>query len=148
MTDTAKRPEWVPENGGTEFASRVMPGVAAEYEALLCRCLTIRGVVSPKAAPVPRRKQLSVEEYVAGVLSKDRTILARTITLVESNLYEHLSHRSECDQAIAPPCGKSIRIGITGVPGVGKSTFIEAFGCYLCDQGYQVAVLAVDRAAA
>lgn len=139
MTDTAKRPEWVPENGGTEFASRVMPGVNAAHEGL-----TDPQQRQPKSAPGPRRKQLSVEEYVAGVLSKDRTILARTITLVESNLYEHLLIAQSVLKQLLPHAGKSIRVGITGVPGVGKSTFIEALGCYLCDQGRQVAVLAVD----
>ena len=139
MTDTAKRPEWAPENGGTEFASRVMPGVNAAYEDM-----TDPQQRQPKTAPGPRRKQLSVEEYVAGVLSKDRTILARTITLVESNLYEHLLIAQSVLKQLLPHAGKSIRVGITGVPGVGKSTFIEALGCYLCDQGHQVAVLAVD----
>ncbi|GAK57508.1 LAO/AO transport system ATPase [Candidatus Vecturithrix granuli] len=144
MIDTAKRPEWVPENGGTEFASRVMPGVAAEYEGMAVQASDDPRRQQPKAVPVPRRKQLSVEEYVAGVLSKDRTILARAITLVESNLYEHLLIAQSVIKQLLPHAGKSIRIGITGVPGVGKSTFIEAFGCYLCDQGHQVAVLAVD----
>lgn len=91
-----------------------------------------------------RRRQLSTDEYVNGVLAGDRAILARTITLVESNSPAHLECEQEVLQHLLPHTGRSIRVGITGVPGVGKSTFIEALGCYLCDQGHRVAVLAID----
>ena len=92
----------------------------------------------------PRRRQLSVDDYVQGVLEGDRVILARTITLVESNSAAHLETAQEVLKQLLPHTGKSIRIGITGVPGVGKSTFIEAFGCHLIEQGHKVAVLAID----
>jgi LAO/AO transport system kinase len=91
-----------------------------------------------------RRRQLSTEEYVQGVLAGDRAILARTITLVESHSPAHRQREQEVLQHLLSHSGKSIRIGITGVPGVGKSTFIEALGCYLCEQEHRVAVLAID----
>lgn len=88
--------------------------------------------------------QLSIDEYVQGVLGDDRTILAQAITLVESNSSAHLNLAQEVLKQLLPHVGKSIRIGITGSPGVGKSTFIEALGCYLCEKGHRVAVLTVD----
>jgi LAO/AO transport system kinase len=98
-------------------------------------------------SPMPSRsarRPLAVEEYVQGVLSGDRPLLARTITLVESNAPAHQAVAREVLQQLLPHAGQSIRIGITGVPGVGKSTLIEALGCFLCEQGYRVAVLAID----
>ncbi len=89
-------------------------------------------------------RQLPVDEYVQGVLDDDRTVLAQTITLVESNAPARLERAQEVLKQLLPHAGKSIRLGITGVPGVGKSTFIEALGCYLCEKGQRVAVLAVD----
>ncbi len=74
----------------------------------------------------------------------DRRTLARAITLVESLLESDRQHAQALIQEVLPATGKSIRIGITGSPGVGKSTFIEAFGLHLLDQGKRVAVLAVD----
>ena len=70
--------------------------------------------------------------------------LAKAITLVESKKVEHRAQAQELLEAVLPQTGNSIRIGITGIPGVGKSTFIEAFGLYLVSQGKRVAVLAVD----
>ena len=90
------------------------------------------------------RKRLTLQEYKKGVLSGDRTVLSRAITLAESSLDPDLILASELVQEILPHTGNTIRIGITGVPGVGKSTFIEAFGKLLIDQGKRVAVLAVD----
>src|SRR4051794_37961021 len=86
----------------------------------------------------------TVEELVDGVLSGNRGQLARAITLVESNAEQHFHRAQELLQKILAYSGKSIRIGITGVPGAGKSTFIEAFGTYLCNLGLRVAVLAID----
>ncbi|MCA9564651.1 MAG: methylmalonyl Co-A mutase-associated GTPase MeaB [Myxococcales bacterium] len=74
----------------------------------------------------------------------DRTVLARAITLVESNLHSHFETAQAVLKAVIPKAGGSIRVGITGVPGVGKSTFVEALGTMLCDRGHRVAVLAVD----
>lgn len=90
------------------------------------------------------RQRLSVETYTKGVLSGDRTTLGRAITIIESSLAEDRALASEILQKVLPHTGNSIRIGITGVPGVGKSTFIEAFGSYLTSLGKRVAVLAVD----
>lgn len=96
------------------------------------------------AGPGPVRRRLSVADYVRGVLSRDRTVLARAITLVESDSPAHSAMAREVLRELAPHTGKSIRIGITGVPGVGKSTFIESLGCLLCAMGHHLAVLAVD----
>jgi LAO/AO transport system kinase len=81
---------------------------------------------------------------VDGVLAGDRTVLARAITLIESNSPVHMKLGQAVLQKLLPHTGNSIRVGITGVPGVGKSTFIDSLGCLLCERGYQVAVLAVD----
>lgn len=97
------------------------------------------------AAIKNKRRQLpSSDELVAGILAKDRTALSRAITLVESTNPEHLKKANAIIQQCLPYANASIRIGITGVPGVGKSTFIEAFGTYLTSKGKQIAVLAVD----
>ena len=90
------------------------------------------------------RQRLSVETYAKGVLSGDRTTLSRAITVMESSLPDDRALAGQILQNILPHTGNSIRIGITGVPGVGKSTFIEAFGSYLTSLGRRVAVLAVD----
>jgi LAO/AO transport system kinase len=71
-------------------------------------------------------------------------MLARAITLIESNAPRHMELAEQVVHALLPHTGKSIRVGITGVPGVGKSTFIEALGCHLCDEGARLAVLAID----
>lgn len=86
----------------------------------------------------------SLEEYVEGVLNGDRAILSRAITLVESNASKHFELGQNVVQKLLPYTGNSVRVGITGVPGAGKSTFIEALGTWLCDKGSKVAVLAVD----
>jgi LAO/AO transport system kinase len=91
-----------------------------------------------------KRAQFTVDDYVRGVLSGDRTLLARAISLVESTNAGHQKMAQELLLRLAPEAGKAFRIGITGVPGVGKSTFIEAFGNLLIGQGHRVAVLAVD----
>ncbi|TXE04060.1 methylmalonyl Co-A mutase-associated GTPase MeaB [Algoriphagus aquimarinus] len=90
------------------------------------------------------RKRFTLQEYKEGVLSGDRTKLSQAITLAESSLESDLALASDLVQEVLPFTGNSIRIGITGVPGVGKSTFIEAFGQLLVEQGKSVAVLAVD----
>jgi LAO/AO transport system kinase len=91
-----------------------------------------------------RSKVPSAEELVQGILSGDITSLSRAITLVESTNPEHLEKAGIVIGGSLAASGKSVRIGITGVPGVGKSTFIEAFGKYLTNAGKKVAVLAVD----
>jgi len=90
------------------------------------------------------RQRLSVETYTKGVLAGDRAMLSRAITIMESSLPADRALAGQVLQKILPHTGNSIRIGVTGVPGVGKSTFIEAFGNYLTSLGKRVAVLAVD----
>lgn len=93
-----------------------------------------------------KKKQglLSVNEYVDGILSGNRTILSKAITLVESSLHSHYNLAQKILEKCIPYSGNSIRIGITGVPGVGKSTFIESFGKYVTSKGRKLAVLAID----
>jgi len=91
-----------------------------------------------------RRRQLGVEEYVEGVLAGNRSILGRAITLVESRNPEHHRMAEEIILRLLPHSGQAHRVGITGVPGVGKSTFIESLGTLLTGNGHKVAVLAVD----
>jgi LAO/AO transport system kinase len=93
---------------------------------------------------LPRKRERSVQELVWGVRQNNRAMLAQAITLIESNAARHFEKGQELINHILPDTGNSIRIGITGVPGAGKSTFIEAFGSYLSDLGHRVAVLAVD----
>lgn len=87
---------------------------------------------------------LPAAAYTEGIRSGNRTILSKAITLVESSLPKHQAIAQEVIEDCLPYAGNSIRIGITGVPGVGKSTFIEALGSYLTKQGHKLAVLAID----
>ena len=89
-------------------------------------------------------EQLSVDDYVAGVRAGDRTILARAITLVESDSRRHEAQAQEVLHRLLPFTGRAKRVGITGVPGVGKSTFIESLGCQLVERGQKLAVLTID----
>ena len=95
------KPEWTPDGAGSEFASSVMPG--------------IEGSGVQETAPRPfSRKQMSVEEYVHGVLSGNRRILAQAITIVESNSEKHFALGQEIIRRILPYTGNSVRVGITG----------------------------------
>ncbi len=129
MSEERQLPEWAPEGGGEGFFSEVRPG---------------RDGDSAPHRPRKRRAVLGVEDYERGVLAGDRTILARAITLVESNLPEHQVLAAELVRRVQPHAGGSIRVGVTGVPGAGKSTMIEALGTILCRRGHKLAVLAVD----
>lgn len=91
-----------------------------------------------------KKKPLSVDQYIEGILNGDITILSKAVTLVESSRPEHIEIAKEIIDRCLPYSGKSIRIGITGVPGAGKSTFIEAFGKMLTNRGEKIAVLAID----
>lgn len=91
-----------------------------------------------------KRKLLSAEEYVEGILKGDITLLSKAVTLVESSKAEHQELAQQIIKLCLPHSGKSIRVGITGVPGVGKSTFIEALGKYITGRGEKLAVLAID----
>jgi LAO/AO transport system kinase len=87
---------------------------------------------------------MNIQSHIEGVLSGDRRVLARTITLIESSLPDHRQMAAGIIEGLLPHTGRAVRLGITGVPGVGKSTFIETFGMYLTAQGHRLAVLAVD----
>ena len=124
------RPDWVPENAGAGFTTRVLQGATP--------------VVSARSGVGPRRAQLSAEDYARGVLAGDRTILGRAITLIESNAPAHQQQAQALLAQLLPHTGQARRVGITGISGAGKSTFIEAFGCHLTDLGHRIAVLAID----
>jgi len=125
------KPDWVPDNAGKEFATSVVKGVNPKD-------------IKKSDKSVKSRKHLDIDDYVKGVLSNDRVILARTITLIESSSPAHNETAQKVLKKILPDTGKSMRIGITGVPGAGKSTFIESLGLYLISKGHKVAVLAID----
>jgi LAO/AO transport system kinase len=91
-----------------------------------------------------KKRTLSVQQYVDGILNGDITILSQAVTLVESSKPEHQELAQEIIVKCLPFSGNSVRIGITGVPGVGKSTFIEAMGKYITSKGQKLAVLAID----
>ncbi len=123
-----RKPEWAPPGAGKAFAS---------------------SVVSPSPSTVkPRRvragRTLDLDAMEKAVIAGDRTMLSRAITLVESNSKKHFEPAQELLRRLLPRSGGSIRIGITGVPGVGKSSFIERFGMQLISEGMKVAVLAID----
>ncbi len=89
-------------------------------------------------------KMLSTKELAEGLRRGDKRLLSKAITLVESTLPMHREQADELLEMLMPFTGKSVRIGITGVPGAGKSTFIESFGQVVIAQGHKVAVLAID----
>ncbi|HNX56524.1 MAG TPA: methylmalonyl Co-A mutase-associated GTPase MeaB [Prolixibacteraceae bacterium] len=91
-----------------------------------------------------KKKTLSVAQYVDGILNGDITILSQAVTLVESSKPDHQEIAQEIILKCLPFSGNSVRIGITGVPGVGKSTFIEAMGKFITSKGEKLAVLAID----
>lgn len=91
-----------------------------------------------------RKKQPTTDELISRILQHDKVALSRAITLIESTNIDHQSRANEVINGCLPHANQSVRIGITGVPGVGKSTFIEAFGKHLTSLGKKVAVLAVD----
>jgi LAO/AO transport system kinase len=91
-----------------------------------------------------RKKPLTTEQYIDGILEGNITVLSKAITLVESLLDEHHDMAQAIIEKCLPYSGKSVRIGITGVPGAGKSTFIESFGKKITSWGHKLAVLAID----
>ena len=138
---TTERPDWVPEDADCKFTTSVMGGIEGIKD------LTV-GNINPKllnGTGMPRRKLvLNEDDYVEGVARGDRMTLSRAITLIESNSSKHFKLAQRVLQRLLPKTGNALRIGITGVPGAGKSTMIEAFGNMLCDAGHRVAVLTVD----
>lgn len=93
---------------------------------------------------VRRKKRLEISQYVEGILQQDRVKLSQAITLIESKLEDDRALARQLIEQLLPHTGNAVRIGITGVPGVGKSTFIEALGQHIAQQGKKLAVLAVD----
>lgn len=91
-----------------------------------------------------KRRQYSVNDYVEGILKSNITTLSQAITLIESLLPEHYQMSQQIIEKCLPYTGNSIRVGITGVPGAGKSTFIEAIGTKVTNLGHKLAVLAID----
>ena len=108
-----------------------------------------RGVVEPPKVnpyfhPRKRRRTMTAGEYVEGILKGDVTVLSRAVTLVESLVPEHQALAQEVIEKCLPSAGNSRRIGITGVPGAGKSTSIDEFGLHVLKDGGKLAVLAID----
>ncbi|MDP8220927.1 MAG: methylmalonyl Co-A mutase-associated GTPase MeaB [Candidatus Stygibacter frigidus] len=131
------KPEWVPKDGGKAYTTTVVKGKESQHDGM-------PGNNNLKHRKTTSRRKLTIEDYVNGVLKHDRTILAQTITLIESNSEKHFEMGQEVLRQLLPHTGKSLRIGITGVPGAGKSSFIEALGCQLMKEDLHLAVLAVD----
>ena len=102
-------------------------------------------MVNPYMKPKKRKRIFTAGEYVEGIVKGDITMLSRAVTLVESLLPEHQAIAQEVIERCLPYSGNSVRVGITGVPGAGKSTSIDAFGMHVLSQGNgKLAVLAVD----
>ena len=100
--------------------------------------------VNPYIKKRAQRKVYTPSEFVEGILKGNITILSQAVTLVESSKHEHQQVAQEIIEKCLPFAGKSVRIGITGVPGAGKSTSIDSFGMHLINQGRKLAVLAID----
>ena len=101
-------------------------------------------IVNPYMKRKPRRRQLTAAEYVDGILKVNITVLGQAVTLVESQNPDHYALAQEVIEKCLPHAGRSVRIGITGVPGAGKSTSIDAFGLHVLKDGGKLAVLAID----
>ena len=100
--------------------------------------------VNPYMKKRVQRKSYTPSEYVEGILKGNITVLSQAVTLVESAKHEHQQVAQEIIEKCLPFAGKSMRIGITGVPGAGKSTSIDVFGMHLLEKGHKLAVLAID----
>lgn len=138
MTDKKKPdtrlPEWAPKDAGNEFTTRVVAGKAKKDI-----------VKHPDKKHVRlTHGTVEIDNLYNGIIEGNFTILSKAITLIESNSHKHFEPAQELVKKLLPHSGNSIRIGITGVPGAGKSTFIETFGTWLIEQGHKVAVLAID----
>lgn len=129
-------------------ANKPVAGEECRHDAL-----SVRDGIAPPPSINPdiliqitgkKKKNYSVEEYINGVLSGNRTILSQAITLLESSNKKHFRIAQEVIEGCLPHSGKSVRIGITGVPGAGKSTFIETFGKHITGSGRKLAVLTID----
>ena len=103
-------------------------------------------IVNPylKKMRTAKRRSFTASEYVEGIVKGDTSILSQAVTLVESNLYEHQTLAQEVIEKCLPHACDSVRVGITGVPGAGKSTSIDTFGLHVLKRGGKLAVLAID----
>ena len=125
MPETGEKdisPSWVPKEANPEFACSVMGGIDSAVNAV-SEAKYVPGVSSRK---FPKRKKITSEELVEGVKNGDRKLLSQAITLIESNAPKDFDKAQRVLQALLPYTGKALRIGISGVPGAGKSTTIEA----------------------
>ncbi len=117
----------------------------SEYKGLQVNSgVSSQPITNPYRRPVRRRPQLSASEYVEGILKGNVSILGQAVTLVESTAEHHQALAQEVIEKCLPYSGESRRIGITGVPGAGKSTSIDVFGLHVLKQGGTLAVLAID----
>ena len=119
-----------------------------ENEAVYKGLKVNKGVAVPTTNPyfkrIPRRDIYAVSDYVEGILKGNITLLSQAVTLIESSNPEHRQLAQEIIERCLPHTGQSVRIGITGIPGAGKSTFIDTFGTHLIRRGRKIAVLAID----
>lgn len=129
MTDHTKKDQVV------SSAMHVMDGLHSQHDGMMG---------TPRRKFVKKNKEIAVEELAEKILSGSRLDLAKGITLLESIRQEDREAGQALLLKLLPQTGNAIRLGITGVPGAGKSTFIEAFGLMLAEQGHKVAVLAID----
>lgn len=134
MNSRGSAPDWVPPGGGEGFATRIVSGVPAPGAAP-------GRPAAPSAAPAAA---VDVPGLARRIREGDRVALARGITLVESRSATHRAAADALLDALNDRDGGSLRVGITGVPGAGKSTFIDSLGLQLCEAGWRVAVLSVD----
>ncbi|HPH73233.1 MAG TPA: ATP/GTP-binding protein, partial [Paludibacteraceae bacterium] len=101
-------------------------------------------MLNPYAKVRKRRPEYTVDGYVEEIVKGNRTVLSQAVTLIESNKPEHQEKAQQIIEKCLPYAGKSVRLGITGVPGAGKSTFIDSLGAHVLGQGKKLAVLAID----
>ena len=135
-----KKPKSRPKPPPPPTALHVVRGVEGNHDGLDDR----GGRASSRQRRSGSARPFTTDQYVEGVLAGDRTVLGRAITLIESNAPAHQEQAQEVLKALIPKTGKAARVGITGVPGAGKSTFIETLGCRLTAADHKVAVMAVD----
>lgn len=124
-------PEWVSDENEDTFASIIKRGIRSSEKG-------------PFENRPKRRGEPSIDEFITGIRNNNKTLLAKAITLVESNSVSHYARGRDILKKTGPDPGRSLRIGITGPPGSGKSTIIEEIGLELLSKGHRVAILAVD----